>query len=361
MPVPKKLPIKKLVDALLDENTPFPPSYLYRLSDLEPTELSMVAEAWPKLSVRRRQALTEDLAQLNEADDLLSFEQFTRLALKDSDPEVRLLAVRMLSEYENSSFLSTFLDMAEHDPDLEVRAASTTVLGLFVYLGEVDALPSASFHQVEECLLRIVNSSDEPLVRRSALESLGYSSRDELFSLIERAYASGETDWLASALLAMGRSADQRWEPSILVMLDHIRPVVRAEAVTAAGGMEIEAAVPRLIELLDDSDENVRMSSIWSLSQIGGEGVRDALIHMLETTEEEEEAALLEEALENLAFTEGVEGFTLIDYTRAMSEDDDGDEEDLFFFEDEDLDEYDDEDVASVDTGDLVDDEDFEG
>jgi HEAT repeat protein len=365
MPVPKKLPFKQLIDALLDENTPFPPRYLHRLSDLEPTEVALLEKAWPKLSVRRRQALMQDLEQLNEADYLLFFEEIDRLALKDSDPEVRLLAIRMLSEYENISLLPTFLDMAEHDADPEVRASSATALGLFVYQGEVDAIPLASLRQVEECLLRLTDGSDEPLVRRSALESLGYSSRKELIPLIERAYASGDTDWVASALFAMGRSADARWESSVQAMLDHKRPAVRAEAATAAGGLEIEDAVPRLIELLDDSDENVRMSSIWSLSQIGGEGVREALIHMLETTEDDDEAELLEEALENLAFTEGVEGFTLIDYTRAASEDNE-DDEDPFFFEDEDLHDFDDEggdDIEAgdlVDAGDFVDDEDFE-
>jgi HEAT repeat protein len=56
--------------------------------------------------------------------------------------------------------------------------------------------------------------------------------------------------------------------------------------------------------MLSDPDENVRAAAIWSLSQIGGDEVGDRLEALLEETEDEDEADLLEQALENLEFSE---------------------------------------------------------
>jgi HEAT repeat protein len=79
------------------------------------------------------------------------------------------------------------------------------------------------------------------------------------------------------------------------------------------------------VELLNDEDADVRTSAIWSLSQIGGEGVREVLEQMHEETDEEEEAGFIESALENLSFTEDMELFSLID----LEEDEEDLEEDL--------------------------------
>jgi hypothetical protein len=117
-------------------------------------------------------------------------------------------------------------------------------------------------------------------------------------------------------------------------MLDDKRPAVRSEAVTAAGALGLKAAVQQLLEFLDDSDSQVRLASIWALSEIGGAGVREALTNMLLNTEDEEEAQLLEEALDNLSFTDGSGGFEILD----VSDGDDEDDEDLFALEDDEVD-----------------------
>ena len=69
-----ELPFQTLIDALLDEDTPFNSRYLYRLSDLEGDDLNLFIQSWPQLPLWRRQALMEDLYELGEANDLLSFE-----------------------------------------------------------------------------------------------------------------------------------------------------------------------------------------------------------------------------------------------------------------------------------------------
>jgi hypothetical protein len=313
MAIPKSIPFNKLIEALLDESTPFSPRYLSRLSDLEPVDLALLAKTWPKVSLRRREALLEDLEEVHLADDLLNFEEVARMALKDSAPSVRRQAISILREYELIDLLPTFVHMSENDPDAEVRAASAATLATYIYMGEVEDISPRKLLRVEECLLGLLNGSDTPLVRRRALEALGFSSRPEVVEQIEKAYTSPDIDWLVSALFAMGRSANTRWSAQVLKMLDHKRPSVRAEAASATGELEIKAAVPKLLELLEDVDMDVRMASIWAVSQVGGEGVRAALENMLETTDTDEEANQIENALENLDFTEEMRDLALLE------------------------------------------------
>jgi HEAT repeat protein len=343
MSAPSEIPFKELLDALLDTSTPFHPRYLYRLSDIGTAELTQLEEKWFNVPLRRRQALIEDLEDLGDRDYTLSFVDVCRLAIVDEDPIVRLLGIRILSEYEDSRLLPLFLDIVANDENPDVRAASATALGSFVYLGELDKLPGETLIKVEECLLRIIRGKDSTLIQRRALESLGYSSKDKIVSLIENAYSSGDMDWLASSIFAMGRSANSEWAPRILTLLDHPRAIIRAEAARAAGKLEITDTVPKLLELLEDSDSDVRSAAIWSLSQIGGEGVRDALEDLFEYTQDDEEADIIEIALDNLTFTEDMQQFSLIDYPERFNENEvyvitpEDDSQDNNIIEDEDI------------------------
>lgn len=331
---PAEVPFNQIIQALQDESAPFPARYIHRFSDLEGKDLLALENIWTKVSNRRRQALMEDVQNMGEGDFLLDFTGLSMLALKDADALVRQLAVQRLAEYQSREFLSDFIRLAEKDPDASVRAAATGALGAYVYMGEVDELPTSALRRVEDCLLRIINGTEVPSVRRQALEALGYSSREEVPPLIDEAYRSGDLDWLTSALFAMGRSSNSVWAAKIQDKLDDIRPQVRAEAAAAAGELGLRTSVNALLGLLEDEDDDVRAAAIWSLSEIGGEGVRQALEEVLEYTEDEDEADLLEDALENLAFVEDLDVFSLID----LDEDGSGEEDS---FEDEDLEEDD--------------------
>jgi HEAT repeat protein len=98
-------------------------------------------------------------------------------------------------------------------------------------------------------------------------------------------------------------------------MLDHQSPTVRFEATRAAGELEISDAAPRLIELLDDTDDDIRLAAAWSLSQVGGEGVREKLEKLLKDSTYPEEAGVLQDAIDNLIFNEELDLFGLMDLT----------------------------------------------
>jgi HEAT repeat protein len=114
---------------------------------------------------------------------------------------------------------------------------------------------------------------------------------------------------------------------------------IRKAAVQAAGELGLKSARPVLLKMLSEEDEgDVAASAIWSLSQIGGEDVRTYLESLLDQLEEnedenEEQIAYVEEALDNLAFTEDLDRFDLLAFDPdenmlELAETDEEDEDD---------------------------------
>jgi HEAT repeat protein len=112
----------------------------------------------------------------------------------------------------------------------------------------------------------------------------------------------------------MGRSASDQWQPYVMGEMNNPSPVIRKEAAKAAGELELREATEVLIELLDDVSFQVRDSAIWALGQVGGDEAADALLLLLDNTEDKELAETLEEALDHLAFVNNTRDFLLIDF-----------------------------------------------
>jgi HEAT repeat protein len=300
-------------DALLDGKKDFPRRYLREFSDIAPLELKTVLDIWPRVTLSRKQTLLEELKTLAEADTLVSFDDFARALLMDPDAVVRTHAIRLLHESEDLRLVPSYLDMLRNDLDAGVRREVANVLNLFVDLGELEEIPENIYHQIEDALLASANSEDDVRVRRTALESLGYSSRPEVITLIESAFHREDPHWQASALRAMGRSADDRWTEDVLYSLVNDDNRIRLAAVQAAGELAVRPARSILLKMLSEEDEpDVTSAVIWSLSQIGGEDVRTYLENLLDQTDDDEQLGFLEDALDNLAFTEDLDRFDLL-------------------------------------------------
>ncbi len=330
----KNVPFHQVLAALLDDSNVFPPTYLHQFSDLEGTDLEALKTVWSQINPRRRFALLEDLENLAESDTLVSFESLGRFALQDEDPHVRRTAIRVLWEAEDPSLASVFLKMLD-DPDVNVRATAAGALGQFVYMGELEELPGEILRQVENRLLKVIKGNDDELVRRRALEAMGFSGRPEVPPLLREAYQREDTKWLSSVLFAMGRSADEAWAPEVNRMLRHPNTEVQTEAVRAAGELELSSAQRTLLKMLDDDlqETELRNAIIWALSKIGGEEVREVFEDLVEKTEDEEEAEFMEQAMQNLYFTNDMGIYGMFDFMGNMS---DGDSDEYGEVEDDD-------------------------
>ncbi len=307
-------PFQSVLEALLDDAKPFPVRYMHRFSDIAPADLALLIKAWPQVTSLRKHTLLDDLEELAESDTLTCFDELARSLLKDVDPQVRQSAIRLLWENEDFKLAAVFLKILDEDEDAKVRAAAANALGQFVYLGELEKIPPELHHRIEVDLIKAANSADEMIVRRRALESLGYSGREEVIPLIENAFHDKNPDWVASALFAMGHSCDERWKKQVLSKLHTPDEDIRSEAIHATGELELSSARPILLDMLEDEEDlEMRRELIWALSKIGGEGVRDRLEEILEAEADDEEAGFIEEAMDNLTFTEDLARFDLLE------------------------------------------------
>lgn len=312
--MPQNVPFLTVVNELLDEGRPFPAHYLHHFSNLEPEDLILLTETWSQVSPSRKRSLLEDLEDLAEADALTSFDNLARSLLADADPQVRTCAIRLLWDCDDAKLVPAYLNILNTDGDVDVQAAAANALGQFVYLGELDKIPAALHQGLEDQLFAAATSAKETLVRRRALESLGYSGRPEVVPLIEAAYREKDPAWVASALFSMGRSCDDRWRKQVLSQLHSPDYDIRSAAIHAAGELELDSARSVLLDLLEDEEDlEVRRELVWALSRIGGEGVRARLEELHEIEEDDSEADFIEEALDALSFTEDMGGFSLLD------------------------------------------------
>ena len=338
-------PFKQIIVELLDTSKPFSPTHLHRFSDIDPADLAALHIAWPNMDPERRINLLQDLEDLADTDTVVSFDDLARFALEDPEPKVRGVAIRLLWETNDEKLIPIYIKMMKTDPDELVRAGAATGLGLFVFLGELEEIQGPNYKKVFTSLLAVYHGQDKPIVRRRAVESLGFSSHEEVPAIIKEAYASPDKDWQASALFAMGRSADERWEKQILAKLDSPEADVQLEAVRAAGELELQSARKTILDLLkkpEELDVDLRGAAVWAISQVGGQGVRERLEKLAEAADDEDESYFIDEALDNLDFKEGVGSFGIMDMTPVIDEehthivdltcedgDEDADEEEL--------------------------------
>lgn len=297
-----------VIKALLDNSQPFPPQYLHFFSDISTNDLKDIEDVWEMITINRKINLLADLETLLESDTLLAFDDLAKFALTDNDPNVRSRAISLLWESDDPRVAEKYLFILENDPSEAVRSAVASALGRFVLLAELDELSPQLSDQIIRLLLRTFESNPPKEIQQEILKSLAYTNLPEVAKMISKAFESPDATWQLAALISMGRSADDRWEDSILSMLSNKSLPHQIEAVKAVGELEIGDAKQKLMDMLKspDCDEELRFQIIWSLSKIGGDDVKELLVNLLEDSDSEDEIDIIEMALDNLEFSDGL-------------------------------------------------------
>ena len=268
----------------------------------------------PKNELSKQEKITL-LNRLIESEDVFydnrsTFQEF----LPDPDPEVRILAIQGLWDYPAPDLIDPLIDIAQRDPDQQVRNRAITALGRYVYEGEMadydfdwgemeaivreDELPEESYRRVVAFLVDIARDPSAPLdARRFSIEALGFSSEPEIVDLVEKAYHEPRVEMKTSALFAMGRSGLARWDHYILAELDSPTPKVQLEAVRAAGELFLEEAAPALLTLAQSAtDRSLRHEAIWALGHMTSLEVWQFLDDLTHDLTEDKETRQLAEA-----------------------------------------------------------------
>lgn len=313
--------LQEAIEFFLDESQDINNGLLFRysrsLSDISPLQLRPLSQIWEDIPLSRRHAILAHLKSELEIDFIYSFETLGRALLSHKDAITRTYAIRLLDECECDDLIPDFLKIATEDPESAPRAEVISSLGAYVYYGEMEEISEENLHKIEETLLKIATSNEKDELKMRAVESLGFSSREEAPALIEDAWQRNTAAWKASAVSAMGRSYDERWEEEILEALLHENEILRLAATKAAGMTSLAPARIILLNALqEENDADVLRATIWSLSEIGGEDVREYLLTLLDQYEdsEEEQMEYIEEALANLDFTEDVQSLDLFNF-----------------------------------------------
>jgi HEAT repeat protein len=274
---------------------------LLALSDLSSEDRTTLREAWPRLPVEQRRHITSNLVTLAEDNIELDFRHVFLISLEDGDAQVRLSGIEGLYEDESRVLLLRLLTMLKSDPDEHVREAVAKALGRFTYLAECDKLGSQADALRSTLIASASDLGETRDVRRRAIEALGnYHDDKEVQDLISESYSRGGKS-AESAVFAMGRSMDERWQQIVMDELESDHPAMRYEAARAAGEMALEDALPFLVRMIEDSDTEVRLAAVWALGQIGGKPAAEALARALKSNEPAMREAA-KEAISELAF-----------------------------------------------------------
>lgn len=275
----------------------------YGLSNLTEADLPRVHEVWVTLPLEARQKLLQQLVDVSETNFEMDYRLLGWMTLDDEDPEARATAIELLWEDETLVLMNRLIDIAQWDESVQVRASAATALGRFILLGELGDLPEQETVRAQDVVVNLLSDQDEDVeVRRRALESIANCSHEIVAEAIEEAFDSDDPRMQASAVFAMGRTYDNRWNKFVLREISNPDPAVRYEAARASGELEIEEAVPHLARLAQGRDREIKEVAIWSLGEIGGSYALRVLGSLADAAEKDEDEDLLEaidEALGN--------------------------------------------------------------
>lgn len=277
-----------------DEDS-FNATIFYGLSNLTEDDIEHLKPVWQGLSVEYRQKLMRQLVDTAETNFDLDYRALGFYSLMDEEPLVREAAIELLWEDESLELMGRLIDLAQWDEAISVRATAASELGRFILLGELGDLPESETVRAQDVVIALYNDEDEDIeVRRRALEAISNCGHEIVEDAIDEAYHSHDERMQASAVFAMGRTCDSRWENIVLKEMDNSNPAIRYEAARASGELEIAEAIPQLGRLSHENDREIQDVAIWSLGEIGGTQAIRLLSALAEEAEEAEDDDLIE-------------------------------------------------------------------
>ncbi len=250
--------------------------------------------------------------------------------LRDTDIEVRAEAVAAVwSYYDDPGLVARALELSREDFAHPVRAKATSALGRVVYEGDIagadepgytpDAAlgepPAELFRSVRAHLLGLARDESKAIdERRFALEGLGFLGHDpEVHDLILAFHDQRVPAARLSAIFAMGRSGDRRFEEHVMGALDSDDKELRLQAIWACGEAELVGAAARLARFALQGRTDERKAAVEALGRLGGDIAAEALLRVAESDAEPDVREAATYALEEVAMGHAADAETGLD------------------------------------------------
>ena len=295
--------LEQCLSAIVDSEQPLRSADLMSLSGMTTEELEAIRADWDDVGSERRQQVLQRLIEMAEDNLDADFNSLFRLCLKDEAPDVREKAIEGLWECDDRSLVTPLARLLNEDPSDRVRAAAAMAMSKFAVLAQSGKILVKDGAKIMESLTAAIRNPDETQeVRRRAVEAVGAFNTPEVHQIIRDSYTSDQLEMRCSAVYAMGKSCNPQWLSTILNELRNPHPAMRYEASNACGEMGEEDAVPHLMQLFKDEDQQAQTSAIAAVGAIGGSLAKKALLRCLKSSDDAVVEAA-EEALEVLGET----------------------------------------------------------
>jgi hypothetical protein len=232
----------------------------------------------------------------------------TLLDRSASEPD-RLLAAELAGQtvVMNDDLAETLLELIGDAGEGEALRAHAAI-SLGPVLEETDTqefddpydepvISEETFDEIRDGLHDLYEKPEIPkLVRRRILEAAVRSPQEWQSGAIREAYASGDAEWVLTAVFAMYYVSG--FDDSILESLRNPDPQIHREAVKAAGNWEIAAAGPHVVALVEDpaTPRDLLLVAIEAVGSLYPAEAR-RILYDLSKSEDEEIAGVVEETL----------------------------------------------------------------
>lgn len=256
--------------------------------------------------------------------------------LDDPNPGVRAQTINELWDHVEPEAMARLFDLAQNDPDEQVRCKAISGLGRYVWEcmsidfdvpdpyndGELSREDQEHLHSFLLGIYQDPNRSFDE--QRYAVEALSFLSENTVTDLIRALYQRPEKKAKISALFAMGRNGAICWEEILAREIGNEDKEIRIEAIDAIGEMRADSLGKDLLRLTYDPDRDVMMAAVFALGQTGWESAFDRLDE-LTLHPDPEIRQVADAALEEWTIFSQVGA----DWEDGDEEDDDGSEDDL--------------------------------
>jgi hypothetical protein len=241
------------------------------------------------------------------------------LANRTADASDRLVAADLAGDLVvmNDELADSLLAIVSNSDEPEtLRATAAISLGPILEYADTDMVDSPedvpiserTFHNIQASLKKLYFDKTTPKeVRRRILEAAVRASEDWNQNAIAAAYASGDREWILTAVFCMGRV--RGFDDQILESLKSPDPDIHLEAVRAAGTWEVAGAWSHVIALVEDpaTPKPLLLAAIGAVANIRPGEALDSLAELSESDDEEIAEAVDEAMAMATALEEGDE------------------------------------------------------
>ena len=328
-----ELSVEEIIENLKNEALTLSSKQIMRLSGLYPQEIQLIQQHWPTFHPQRIIGVLEDMELLTEDYPGVDFSDIFMLGLEDKQDQVVIISIRGLWDEEKASIATKALEIlqASPEPSLHVALSIISLLGEFIVLAEFNKIPESLANKIKTILTTIYQNSSNESLRQRALEVLSAATelKFDLNQAIDKAIHDYNDDWVRSALIAIGKSGKTQWNDYVFDNLDSPIEDIRIEAIRTAGDLELQDALSELYAATKEGIKEIRMAAAWALSNFSDKNIHSTLEEMLENAEDEEEEALIEDAIDNHMISSEIMSFNFLDIKEKPLHIDDLDDLDL--------------------------------